>query len=108
MLALVRKSSQSQDFDFFRNFSLFFRFFFRYFDLKKGPNCPKVCLKCKILTKRLLEPKESAKMCFLEVLQKKSSHDFDIFGILKKVKVMSSQIQRLFSKFQKSQSHDLT
>jgi hypothetical protein len=30
------------------------------------------------------------------------------FGILKKVKVMSSQIQRLFSKFQKSQSHDLT
>jgi hypothetical protein len=32
----------------------FFHYFFDFFSLfwfKKGPNCPKVCLKCKILTK---------------------------------------------------------
>ena len=35
----------------FLTFFTIFSFFFRYFDSKKGPNSPKVCLKCKILTK---------------------------------------------------------
>ena len=64
------QKSQSHDFDFsektknwkkskswlwlwldFLTFFTIFSFFFRYFDSKKGPNSPKVCLKCKILTK---------------------------------------------------------
>ncbi len=35
----------------FLTFFTIFSIFFRYFDSKIGPNCPKVCLKCKILTK---------------------------------------------------------
>ena len=35
----------------FLTFFTIFSFFVRYFDSKKGPNSPKVCLKCKILTK---------------------------------------------------------
>ena len=61
------QKSHSHDFDFSENpnkvkvmtltltwlsdFFTIFSFFFRYFDSKKGPNSPKVCLKCKILTK---------------------------------------------------------
>jgi hypothetical protein len=64
----VTKLSQSHDLNFFQIskkvkvmsltltwlsdfFHYFFDFFFRFFDSKKGPNCPKVCQKCKLLTK---------------------------------------------------------
>jgi hypothetical protein len=41
----------SHDIDFDLTFFTIFRFFLLYFGSKNGPNSPKVCQKCKILTK---------------------------------------------------------
>ncbi len=56
---------------FLEIFHYFFDFFFRYFDSKKGPNCPKVCLKCKILTKRPFGTKRKRQNVFSRSPSKK-------------------------------------
>ncbi len=115
------QKSQSHDFDFFGNlkkvkswlwlwldfltFFTIFSIFFRYFDLKKGPNCPKVCLKCKILTKWPLGTKRKRQNMFSRRPSKKFKVIFlTFFRISKKVKVMT--LTFLF--FSKKSSHDLT
>ncbi len=71
------QKSHSHDFDFFR-----------YFDSKKGPNCPKV--KCKILTKWPFGTKRKRQNVFSRSPSKKFKVIFlTFFRNTKKVKVMT-------------------
>ncbi len=80
-----KSPSQSHDFDFDSDF---FQYFFDFFFV--SPNCPKVCLKCKILTKWPFGTRRKRQNVFSRSLSKKFKVIFlTFFQISNKVQVMT-------------------